>query len=98
VAPQVDAGRFAIKRTTGERVEVSADIFTDGHDRITAVLHFRLAHAPGASPDIPADCSWRQTFMAPAGNDRWIASFAVDTLGRWEYAIEAWVDRFGSWR
>ena len=98
VTPQVDAGRFPIKRTTGERVDVSADIFVDGHDRITATLQYRLADAPGASPDIPADLQWCETYMTPVGDDRWTAAFSVDTLGRWEYTIEAWVDRFGSWR
>jgi starch synthase (maltosyl-transferring) len=98
VVPQVDAGRFPIKRTTGERVEVRADIFADGHDLIAAVLRYRLADAPFATPQTPADLEWRETPMTPTGNDRWFASFAVDTLGRWEYTIEAWVDRFGSWR
>src|SRR5207249_11628475 len=33
VKPQVDRGRYAIKRTPGETVVVEADIFADGHDR-----------------------------------------------------------------
>ncbi len=98
VWPQVDGGRFPIKRTSGERVAVTADVFVDGHDRLAVVLRYRLAEAPGASPEIPADLSWRETPMTPAGNDRWSASFMVDTLGRWEYSVEAWVDRFASWR
>jgi len=98
VWPQVDGGRFPIKRTTGERVTVTADVFVDGHDHLAVVLRYRQAEAPGASPEIPADLSWRETPMTPAGNDRWTASFMVDTLGRWEYTVEAWVDRFASWR
>ena len=98
VTPQVDAGRFPIKRTTGERVTVEADIFADGHDQIAAVLRYRIAEAPTATRDIPADMAWREAPMTAVGNDRWRASFAVDTLGRWEYTVEAWVDRFGSWR
>ncbi len=38
VSPEVDAGRFPAKRTVGDLVEVEADIFTDGHDAISAVL------------------------------------------------------------
>src|SRR6266516_3598903 len=38
VRPAIDGGRFAIKRTVGERVDVSADIFADGHDVVAAVL------------------------------------------------------------
>ena len=98
VVPQVDAGRFPIKRTTGERIAVEADIFADGHDRIAAVIHYRIADAPTATAAIPADLEWHQAPMVPAGNDRWTASFLVDTLGRWEYTVEAWIDRFGSWR
>jgi len=98
VWPQVDGGRFPIKRTTGERVAVTADVFVDGHDQLAVMLRYRLAEAPGASREIPADLSWRETPMTPAGNDRWSASFMVDTLGRWEYTVEAWADRFASWR
>jgi starch synthase (maltosyl-transferring) len=36
--------------------------------------------------------------MAALGNDLWTASFDVDALGRYEYTVEGWVDRFGSWR
>src|SRR6266496_4316438 len=41
VRPEIDNGRFAIKRTAGERVDVSADIFADGHDIVAAVLRDR---------------------------------------------------------
>src|SRR5258708_949836 len=41
VRPAIDSGRFAIKRTVGERVDVSADIFADGHDIVAAVLRDR---------------------------------------------------------
>ncbi|HOC18137.1 MAG TPA: DUF3416 domain-containing protein [Vicinamibacterales bacterium] len=97
VRPEIDGGRFPIKRTTGERVEVIADVFVDGHDRLAVVLKYRLAEAP-ESPGIPHDRSWREVRMTPAGEDRWSASFMVDVLGRWEYTVEAWVDRFASWR
>src|ERR1043166_9000259 len=41
IRPEIDGGRFAIKRTIGERVDVLADIFADGHDVIAAVLRDR---------------------------------------------------------
>jgi starch synthase (maltosyl-transferring) len=41
VRPNVDGGRFPIKRTPGETVTVAADIFADGHDVIVAVLRDR---------------------------------------------------------
>ena len=36
--------------------------------------------------------------MEHLGNDRWLGSVEVDELGRWQYSIVAWVDRFASWR
>jgi len=86
--PEVDAGRFPIKRTVNEDVVVGADIFTDGHDKLAAALLYRRAGESG----------WRQTPMQSIGNDRWQAGFRVDEIGRYEYTVEGWVDRFGSWR
>ncbi len=88
VRPSVDDGRFPIKRTVGERVVVSADVFADGHDVLAAVLLYRRA----------GERSWRETPMAALGNDRWQAQFVVDALGTYEYTVEGWIDRFGSWR
>ncbi len=36
--------------------------------------------------------------MVPLGNDRWRGEFAVQEVGRHRYTLEAWVDRFQSWR
>ena len=41
IEPEVDGGRFPIKRTVGEWVDVSATIFADGHDVLMAVLRDR---------------------------------------------------------
>jgi starch synthase (maltosyl-transferring) len=86
--PQVDGGRFPVKRTVGEVLTVNADIFADGHDTLAAVLLYRRAGDPG----------WRELPMSMVGNDRWTASFAIDQLRPYEYTVEAWVDRFESWR
>ena len=88
VTPQVDCGRFPIKRTIGEQVIVRADIHTDGHDLLDAVLLFRKAAA----------AHWREVPMVLVDNDRWEGRFVVDELGRYEYCVEGWIDRFGSWR
>ena len=42
IRPQLDCGRFPIKRTPGEMVHVVADIFADGHDVLAVVLLDRL--------------------------------------------------------
>ena len=88
VEPQVDCGRFPIKRVVGETVAVKADVFADGHDAIAAVVLHRRA----------GDQAWSESRMRDSGSDRWEALFTVDALGRYEFTIEAWVDRFASWR
>ncbi|HEX6993449.1 MAG TPA: alpha-1,4-glucan--maltose-1-phosphate maltosyltransferase [Gammaproteobacteria bacterium] len=88
VRPEIDCGRFAAKRVVGEEVVVDADVFTDGHDQIVCRLRYR---GPGES-------EWRETPMEPLGNDRWRGQFRVDALGRYEYTVAAWVDRFLSFR
>jgi starch synthase (maltosyl-transferring) len=94
VQPRIDDGRFPIKRTIGESVQVGADIFADGHDVVVALLRDRqvLLEAEGVT--------WRETAMAPGppGSDEWTGRFDVHTLGWHEYHIMAWVDRFSSWR
>jgi starch synthase (maltosyl-transferring) len=87
VQPQVDCGRFPIKRTIGGRVSVTADIFADGHD----VLHAVLRHRPAAQSD------WQEVPMEPQPNDRWQGEFGVAIEGRHFYTLQAWTDRFQSW-
>jgi starch synthase (maltosyl-transferring) len=90
--PLIDCGRFPVKRTTGDVVEVSADIWRDGHDLLRAELKFR---GPGAR-------DWSRSEMrrvdAHEDGDRWAGSFPVTEIGRWQYTIEAWTDVFATWR
>ncbi len=88
VYPQVDGGRFAVKRIVGEAVEVWADIYRDGHDIVAAALVWRR----------DGDHDWRREPMAHQGNDRWSGSFLPTAPGRYVYAIEAWTDEFATWR
>lgn len=88
VYPEVDSGRFPIKRVVGEPVIVNADVHADGHDLLTAVLLFRRR----------GEGAWSEVTMEAVGNDRHTAAFQVDALGHYEYTIEAWIDRFGTWR
>jgi starch synthase (maltosyl-transferring) len=100
IRPEVDGGRFAIKRTPGEFVDVRADIFADGHDVVAAVLRDGHVDAAGSAGSAVAGASWRETPMAlvAPGTDEWSARFHVDQVGWHEYAIVAWVDRFRTWR
>ncbi|PTY02135.1 alpha-1,4-glucan--maltose-1-phosphate maltosyltransferase [Opitutaceae bacterium EW11] len=87
VAPEIDGGRFPIKRTLGEEVVVEADVFADGHDVLSVLLRFRFEQEP----------DWQEKEMMPIGNDRWRAAFPIERLGRYLYSVEGWVDRFRTW-
>ena len=87
VTPEIDRGRFPIKRVVGEMVEVAADIFAEGHDVIEAIVKHR---PPGIQV-------WVEVPMVAAVNDRWGAAFTAEAVGRHLYTVEAWVDRFASW-
>jgi starch synthase (maltosyl-transferring) len=88
VAPETDAGRFAIKRTVGDTVTVRAVVFADGHDSIACEVLYR----PGAVAE------WIRVPMIAKGNDCWEAGFPVAAPGRYLYTVQAWVDRFRTWR
>ena len=88
VRPEVDGGRFPIKRTVGEQVVVTADVFADGHD----VIRCLLRHRPEGSD------AWIDVPMEASYNDLWQASFTVSALGRHVYTVVAWVDRFFTWQ
>jgi starch synthase (maltosyl-transferring) len=88
VYPLIDGGRFPVKRIVGERVEVWADIYRDGHDVVSAALVWRPEQ----------DREWRREPMTHHNNDRWGGSFVPDQPGHHVYAIEAWTDEFATWR
>jgi starch synthase (maltosyl-transferring) len=88
VTPQVDCGRYPVKRTVGEPVEVTARIFRDGHETLGAAIRHR---GPGST-------RWTETPLEPVGNDIWTGSFAANRPGPWSFRIEAWVDRVASFQ
>jgi len=88
VSPELDGGRFAIKRTAGDTLVVEADVFTDGHDSLSCILKYRKA----------GETAWQETPMRFLVNDRWRGEFQVLEQGRYEYTVTAWVDAFKSWR
>ena len=88
VTPQVDCGRYPIKHTVDERVEVTARIFRDGHETLGAAIRHR---GPGST-------RWTEAPLEPVGNDLWTGSFSVNRPGPWSFRIEAWVDRVASFQ
>src|SRR4029453_11854153 len=86
VWPQIDCGRYPVKRSVGDEIEVWATIFRDGHELLGGAGLYR---APGESEG-------EETPMRQVEPDRWTGSFHVDRCGRWEFTVQAWVDRFES--
>jgi starch synthase (maltosyl-transferring) len=74
ISPQVDGGRWAVKRIQGDAVVVEGNVFADGHDEVRCVLLVRHQHAE----------HWSQFPLEPLGNDRWRASFIVDEIGGYQ--------------
>jgi starch synthase (maltosyl-transferring) len=88
VSPEIDCGRFPIKRVVGEAVVVEADVFADGHDQVACQVLYSQE----------GDKEWQSSPMTRLGNDRWRGAFPVVKTGRYEYTIEGWIDRFQTWR
>jgi len=88
VRPDIDCGRYPIKRAVGQSIEVYAEVFADGHDAISASVLYRKV----------GDKQWRDVPMAHDGNDEWSATFSVDQTGVWEYTVTGWADRFLTWQ
>jgi starch synthase (maltosyl-transferring) len=88
VRPEIDGGAFAIKRLVGETVVVEADLLVDGHDLLCGEVLYRHA----------GEEQWRSSPMKPLGNDRWRGQFPASEPGRYEYTVQGWIDRFGTWR
>jgi starch synthase (maltosyl-transferring) len=88
MTPQVDAGRYPVKRAVGETVAVEADVFTDGHDAVACAVRFRREGAT----------AFEEVAMSPLVNDRWRGEFRVSACGFYHYTVVAWVDHFETWR
>ena len=67
ISPQLDGGRYPIKRAVGHDLAVEADIFKEGHDVVSAMLKWRRV----------GESTWLETPMEPLVNDRWRGVFTV---------------------
>lgn len=93
VSPEIDCGEVSLKRVVNEPVKVEADIFTDGHDKVDAVLLFREKKKARGK-----EKKWEEKAMEFLGNDHWTAQFEIGDTGEYEYSISAWVDHFTTWQ
>jgi starch synthase (maltosyl-transferring) len=88
VEPEIEGGRYPIKRVIDDAVEVTADIVVDGHNALAGVVLYKEESAS----------KWLEVPMEHTINDSWQAQFKVSRIGRWHYTIEAWIDEFASWQ
>jgi starch synthase (maltosyl-transferring) len=75
VKPEIACGQFPVKRVIGDCVTVEADIFTDGHDALSARLLYRAE----------GDADWQEATMEPLVNDRWQGVFNITSLTDYYY-------------
>ncbi|MGF1530156.1 MAG: alpha-1,4-glucan--maltose-1-phosphate maltosyltransferase [Puniceicoccaceae bacterium] len=90
VEPSVEGGLFPAKSVVGDRLQVSATIFADGHDHLGAVAKLRIRGE--------GDAHWQEFSLYPTGNDRWAGECFPEVPGLYELEINAWVDHFATWR
>jgi starch synthase (maltosyl-transferring) len=88
VHPELDCGRYAVKREVGDTLEVTADLFKEGHDAIAAAIRFRAED----------ETEWREARMRFWDNDRWRGEFPLVRNARYHYTVVAWTDVFGTWQ
>ncbi|MDP9368369.1 MAG: alpha-1,4-glucan--maltose-1-phosphate maltosyltransferase [Chloroflexota bacterium] len=88
LSPELDCGRYPVKREVGDVLRVEADIFKEGHDRIAAVVRYRRWN----------DSDWLEADMHHVDNDRWAGSFLLPENTRYCYTVQAFPDVFGTWR
>lgn len=88
VEPEIDSGRWPIKREVGDRVEVSADIFREGHDVLNGVLRYRTI----------SEAEWHEAPLAHVNNDRWSGYFDLPENTRYLYTVGAFTNTYESWR
>jgi starch synthase (maltosyl-transferring) len=93
VSPEIDCGKYPIKRIVDEEIKVEADIFGDGHDKVDAILQYRPKRKGRGR-----DKKWQEQPMDFEGNDHWSSSFRLEETGDYEYTLEAWVDHFTTWQ
>ena len=87
LAPHLDGGRWPVRRSVGEPLEVVAGFITDGHDLISAELV--VTRPDGTHTTRPMPLRY---------NDEYVARFTPDTPGDWQFRVRGWLDAFRTWQ
>ena len=79
--------RYPAKAVVGEAVRVTADLFKDGHDTLSARVRWRRIGG-----------RWEDTELHETLNDEWEGTVRPAEVGLHEFVVEAWTDRYSTWR
>src|SRR3954465_2034058 len=86
--PAIEEGRWPIKRTAGDTIAVSADVFSDGHEGLRAPARYRGN----------GDRRWSEAPMVPIdahhNGVRWAGEFSIGSGGPAQGTGPAWGRRF----
>lgn len=88
ILPTVDCGKFPAKIVINQHVTISADIFTDGIDQVSARVLIRHS----------GQKLWKELELQLRDNDRWYATFTPDKLGKYSFQVIAWINHFATWQ
>ncbi|WP_256007431.1 alpha-1,4-glucan--maltose-1-phosphate maltosyltransferase [Pedobacter deserti] len=88
ISPSVEEGKFPAKAVLDEEITISADVFGDGHDAVSASLFIKHIDEDKAL-EVPLKLLY---------NDCWQTRYTFNRLGFYEFWIEAWEDHFANWR
>ena len=88
VYPEIDRGKFPIKRVVGENVDVKAVVYADAHDEVNALVLYRQK----------SEKHWRELPMLKGIRDQWSASFRIEEQEDYYYTICGWIDEFVTWQ
>ena len=88
VYPEIDCGRYPVKRVVGEKFTARADVFADGHDEVKAFFLHKIR----------GKRKWNIEPMTALDNDKWEASFTPLQQVSYEYTFAGIVDHFTSWQ
>ncbi len=89
VQPVVDLGRQSAKATVGEPFPVSATIFREGHDKLSAEV---VLVSPTGTRQPPQ----RMTKLVDPV-DRYEVWVTPDAVGAWTFEVHAWSDPVATW-
>src|SRR6202012_3416514 len=79
VTPQIDDGHLAAKCTIGESVVVEANLFSDSHVSLSAIVKYRAM----------AEAQWSEVSMERVAGDRWRGEFTAAKIGEYVFTIES---------